>query len=145
MTRNSAAQTSPTNEYEAVAQFRSTLRRFQHVSDEVARRHGLTARRYELLVMIAGAPTDRPASTSDVAKRMYVELHTATELVARAEQAGLVRRTTDTQDRRISRLALTEDGRRRLDATIEALRPERERLTELLADIHRQAAALAES
>jgi DNA-binding MarR family transcriptional regulator len=145
MTRNSAAQTSATNEYEAVAQFRSTLRRFQHVSDEVARRHGLTARRYELLVMIAAAPSDRPASTSDVARRMYLELHTATELVARAEQAGLVRRTTDGEDRRISRLTLTDDGRRRLDAIIDALRPERERVTELLADMYRQAANLAES
>jgi DNA-binding MarR family transcriptional regulator len=142
MAHRADRQTS-VSEYEAVAEFRSTLRRFQHATDQVARRHGLTARRYELLVMIAGASQARPASTSDVARRMYLELHTVTELVARAEQAGLVSRTPDPEDRRISRLALTVEGQRRLDETLQALRPERKRVTELLAEIYRQATALA--
>jgi DNA-binding MarR family transcriptional regulator len=142
VTRSAARQTSPASDYEAVARFRSTLRRFQHVSDQVARQHGLTARRYELLLMIAGVPESRPASTSDVARRLYLALHSVTELVKRAEDAGLIRRSTDADDRRVSRLFLTEEGRRRLDETIVALRPERERVAELLADMHRQAEAL---
>jgi DNA-binding MarR family transcriptional regulator len=73
---------------------------------------------------------------------MALELHTVGELVARAVQAGLVTRTTDPADRRISRLALTPEGYRRLDATLLALRPERARVLELLANMYRQAAAL---
>jgi DNA-binding MarR family transcriptional regulator len=141
MARGSEAQTSIA-EYAAVAEFRSTLRRFQQVSEQVARANGLTARRYELLVMIAAAPDGRRASTSEIAARMALELHTVGELVARAVQAGLVTRTTDPADRRISRLALTPEGYRRLDATLLALRPERARVLELLANMYRQAAAL---
>jgi DNA-binding MarR family transcriptional regulator len=142
MARSATRQTSRANDYEAVAQFRSTLRRFQHLSEQVARQHGLTARRYELLLMIAAAPDGRPASTSDVARQLYLALHSVTELAKRAEDAGLIQRTTDPDDRRVNRLSLTPEGRRRLDATIAALRPERQRVTELLADMHRQADAL---
>jgi DNA-binding MarR family transcriptional regulator len=130
-------------EYQAVAEFRAALRRFGHVSDEIARRHGLTMRRYELLLMIAGTADGRAPTISELAERMQLAPHTVTELVARAARAGLVRRETDDADRRINRVALTETGEARLDETIAALRPERERVAEMLAEVYERARELS--
>jgi DNA-binding MarR family transcriptional regulator len=130
-------------EYQAVAQLRTALGRFNHVTAEIARRNGLTTRRYELLVMIAGADDPAGVTASELARRLYLALHTVTELVARAEEAGLVRRAVDRRDRRISRITLTAEGAARLAAAAVELRPERRRLSTMLADISAQARALA--
>ena len=146
MPRPRTGQTSALDErvdYRPVADFRSALRRFSHATDEVTRRHGLTTRRYELLVMIEGAPDgSRTTTVSSLTARMHLAQHTVTELVARAEGAGLVRRTTDASDRRVSHITLTAKGRRSLAATVAALQPERARLTSMLADAYRRARRL---
>ncbi len=130
-------------EYAVVATFRSALRRFEHATDEITRRYGLTTRRYELLVMIAGAPDgSRSATISELAERLSLALHTTTELVARAENVGLVRRSVDPDDRRVTRVRLTRDGEARLAETVAALTPERARLTRMLGDIYRRARVL---
>ena len=94
--------------------------------------------------MIAAA-SDGPTkpTVSQLAARMQLAPHTVTELVARAEQAGLVRREVDEADRRLSRVGLTSDGETRLAVTIAALRPERRRVAELLADVYERARALS--
>lgn len=123
-----------------VAEFRSALRRFDHATDEITRRHGLTRRRYELLVMIAGAgDRSRSATISDIAARMHLAPHTATELVSRAEKLGLVERGDDRHDGRVTRVTLTSKGERQLIEAVEALRPERDRLTRLLAEVYQRA------
>lgn len=132
------------SEYQAVAEFRAALRRFGRVSDEIARKHGLTVRRYELLLMVASAADGlRGPTISQLAERMQLAPHTVTELVARAEQAGLVRRELDDADRRLSRIALTQEGEARLSETLTALRPERERVAEMLAEIYERARELS--
>jgi DNA-binding MarR family transcriptional regulator len=65
-----------------------------------------------------------------------------TELVDRAEEAGLVRRIGDRQDGRVARVELTRDGRKRLDRVMIALRPERRVLVQLLAEVYAQAERL---
>jgi DNA-binding MarR family transcriptional regulator len=127
-------------DYAAVAAFRSALRRFDQATSEITRRHGLTTRRYELLVMIHGAPGgSRNATVSELAERMHLALHTVTELVARTERAGLVRRSVDSADRRVTRVRLTHEGEARLGETAAALGPERQRLTRMLADVSQRA------
>jgi DNA-binding MarR family transcriptional regulator len=58
-----------------------------------------------------------------------------TELVTRAEGAGLVARTADPQDRRSKRITPTEEGSRRFLATLTELAPERQRLLAILEEV----------
>ena len=123
-------------EFEQAAAFRASLRRFHRVSEDAARRGGLTPRRHLLLLMIKGAPGGTERSTvSELCERMQLAQSTVTELVQRAEEAGLVRRAPAQDDGRIAYLTLTPEGERRLAAVHEQLRPEREALVKLLREV----------
>jgi DNA-binding MarR family transcriptional regulator len=123
-------------DYESAAAFRASLRRFLRVSEDAARRQGLTPRRHLLLLMIKGAPGGEERSTvSELCERLQLAQSTVTELVQRAEEAGLVRRDAAEHDGRVAHLTLTPVGERRLAAVHEELRPERESLQELLRQL----------
>lgn len=128
-------------EYEAVAALRAALRRFLHETHRITRAHGLTAQRYDLLAVIRGSES-ASLTVSEVAASLSLAPHSATELVNRAERAGLVQRVQDERDRRASRVSLTATGEDRLAAAMTALRPERRLLLELLADVYAQAERL---
>ena len=124
------------NEYEQAAAFRASLRRFHRISEDAARRAGLTPRRHLLLLMIKGAPGGAERSTvSELCERLQLAQSTVTELVQRAEEAGLVRRTPARDDGRVAHLTLTAEGERRLAAVHEELRPERQALANLLREV----------
>lgn len=113
--------------------FRARLRHFEHESDRVAAEHGLTPRRYLLLLLIKGAPDGSERSTiSELAERMQLERHTVTELVDRAERAGLIERERSSDDRRVVDLRLTAEGEQRLLDSFRGLEAERRALRELL-------------
>ena len=122
------------DDYLSAAALRAALRRFSRRSERIAREEGLTPRQYLLLLMIRGAPdrTER-ANVTDLADRLQLTQSTVTELVHRAEDAGLVEREPSPDDARVTWLRLTADGRARLAATVARLGPERRRLRELLA------------
>jgi DNA-binding MarR family transcriptional regulator len=103
-----------------IAEFRAGLRRFLRESEEVSRRWGLTPQRYLLLLQVKGAPdgSERLSFTA-LAERLKVSPNTVTELVTRAEQAGLVRRERSGSDQRVVFVRLTEDGERRLLGVLE--------------------------
>jgi DNA-binding MarR family transcriptional regulator len=120
-------------DFERAAEFRASLRRFLRVSEDAARKEGLTPRRHLLLLMIKGAPDGSERSTvSELCERMQLAQSTVTELVQRAEEAGLVRRGQAENDGRVAHLTLTPEGERRLIAVHDDLRPEREALADLL-------------
>jgi DNA-binding MarR family transcriptional regulator len=113
------------------AEFRSALRRFERQSDRVARESGLTPRWYLVLLLIKGAPGGRERSTvTELADRLHLAQSTVTELVARAVDAGLVRREASTADGRVAHLALTEEGESRLTRAFRSLAAERHSLRE---------------
>ena len=86
--------------------------------------------------MIKGAPHGAERSTvSELCERMQLAQSTVTELVQRAEEAGLVRRATARDDGRVAYLTLTAEGEKRLAAVHEELRPEREALMSLLREV----------
>ena len=83
----------PTEDAVAVAEFRASLRTFLRRSERIARRSGLTPQRHLLLLMIKGAPDGSEQSTvTELSERLQLAQSTVTELVGRAERAGLVER-----------------------------------------------------
>jgi DNA-binding MarR family transcriptional regulator len=97
-------------DYEALAAFRSALRRFIRFSEEGARAAGLTPQQHQLLLAVKGQPGRDWASVSDLAEALQIRHHAAVGLVDRCERAGMVRRAPDPDDRRQVRVSLTEKG-----------------------------------
>jgi DNA-binding MarR family transcriptional regulator len=128
---------SPTAEDAArVAEFRVALRRFQHGTERVAREIGITPRWYLVLLLIKGAPDLSERSTvTELAERLHLAQSSVTELVARAEQAGLVTREPSADDGRVVHLRLTLEGERRFAQAFESLAAERRALREAVADL----------
>jgi DNA-binding MarR family transcriptional regulator len=125
-----------THEFIALAGLRSALRVFMRQSEQMARRSGLTPQRHLLLLMIKGAPDGSEQSTvTELSERLQLAQSTVTELVRRAEDAGLIEREQSTSDGRVAYLRLTKEGERRLERVDEKLVVERARLRETIADL----------
>ena len=113
------------------AELRASLRKFLRASERVAREEGLTPSRYLLLLMIQSAEQGR-STVTELADRMQLTQSTVTELVTRAESAGLVTRSQSEDDARVFWLELTEEGQARLARAVARNGAERNRLIELL-------------
>jgi DNA-binding MarR family transcriptional regulator len=124
------------SEFREAAALRGALRKFLRASERIAREEGLTPSRYLLLLMIKTTPGGR-STVTELADRMQLTQSTITELVTRAEAAGLVRREQSEEDARVFWLHLTATGEDRLARAVARNGPERHRLLEL---IHRDAA-----
>lgn len=112
-----------------IAAFRAVIRRFLRTTEHLAREHGLTPRRYLLLLMIKGAPDGSEQSTvTELSERLQLAQSTVTELVGRAERAGLVERERSEKDLRVAHLRLTPEGELRLARSVRGLEQERHEL-----------------
>ena len=126
----------PLAEVARVADFRAALRVFLRKSERNARRFGLTPQRYLLLLMIKGSPDGRERSTVTVlAERLQLAQSTVTELVRRAEEAGLVERAQSADDGRVAYLKLTEEGERRLTRAFTSNEQERRELRAAITNL----------
>jgi len=117
--------------YQVAAAFRAELRRFLRRSEESSRANGITPRQHLLLLQIAGAP-DGITTVSDLVDTLSLTQSAVTELVQRAELAGLVARTPSRSDRRVVHLSLTPLGSQKLAAVHSALGPERAQLRRVI-------------
>jgi DNA-binding MarR family transcriptional regulator len=125
----------PLAEYQFAAELRATLRRFLRRTEEIARAHDLTPQQHQLLLAIKGAADGTETSTvTQLSDAMQLRQSTVTELVDRAEQAGLVKRRPSSRDGRVVRLTLTPEGERRLRGSVAALAADRKQLVQLLDD-----------
>lgn len=125
-----------TNEAMRIAAFRAVIRAFLRTSERLARESGLTPRRYLLLLMIKGAPDGSEQSTvTDLAARLQLAQSTVTELVGRAERAGLVERERSETDLRVAHLRVTEEGERRLARTAHGHEQQRHELRQRLDEL----------
>src|SRR6266567_2828534 len=115
-------------DFERLLEFRVTLRRFQRWSEDQAQTAGLTHVQHQLLVAIKGHRGDQPPTIGDLAGYLLLRPHSTVELVDRAEDAGLVGRTPDGDDGRVTRVRLTSEGDRIMQ---ELTQPHLERLHEL--------------
>lgn len=94
-------------DYEALADLRYRLRRFMSFSASAAKAAGLPPQQHQALLAIKGNPGGLAVNVSRLAERLLIAPHTATELVGRLIDAGLVTGTTDLEDRRRLTLSLT--------------------------------------
>lgn len=123
-------------EVASVAEFRIALRRFQHQTEIVARECGITPSWYMLLLQIKGAPdlTEQTTVTA-LAERMQLAQSSVTELVGRAQQAGLVERSPSSDDARVVLLRLSRHGEKTLARAFRSLGEERQALRDAITQL----------
>lgn len=97
-------------DYELLLTFRTRLREFDQWSRAAAEEQGLTHAQHQLLLAIRGHRSDPGPTIGDIADALLVKHHTASELVSRAQDLGLVQRHRDEQDSRRVHLRLTDKG-----------------------------------
>jgi DNA-binding MarR family transcriptional regulator len=119
------------NPYAAAARFRAELRSFLRRSERAARAAGITPSQHLLLLQIAGSD-EREATISSLVDKLALTQSAVTELVQRAEAAGLVGRRASPDDGRVVHLFVTPEGEQRLARVHEALGPERGHLRQIV-------------
>jgi DNA-binding MarR family transcriptional regulator len=111
-------------ELERTAAFRTELRRFLRRTEAVTSEARLTPQRYDLLLMIKAAPEEQSTVTA-LCESLRLRQTAVTELVKRAEEAGLITREQSPRDARVWLLGLTAEGEQRLLRVFNALRTDR--------------------
>ena len=72
---------------------------------------GITGAQFNVLILLLAQTEDGTMSQSDLGRLLTVNRSNVTGLVDRLEKLGLVARVSDNGDRRVNRVALTEEGR----------------------------------
>lgn len=98
--------------YEALAEFRRTLRRFLRFTETTAREAGVTPQQHQVLLAAMGRPGRDWATVGEIREALQMEHHAAVGLVDRCQAAGLVSREPHEADRRVVRVMPTTEGRR---------------------------------
>ena len=80
---------------------------------------GLHNQQYQMLQCVGGMPEDMAPTIANVAKRMLLRHNSTVELVNRAIEQGLLRRSDDVADHRRILLRVTPQGERILAALAE--------------------------
>lgn len=97
-------------DFQALARFRTGLRRFLAFSERAARDEGITPAHHQLLLAIRGHRGGGPPSISDLAEALQRRRHSIVELVDRAEAHGLVTSEHDPDDLRRRLITLTPEA-----------------------------------
>jgi DNA-binding MarR family transcriptional regulator len=100
--------------YRDLAEFRRQIRQFLYFSEAAAREHQIEPQQHQLLLAVQGLPDGVKPTIRELASRMYIQHHSAVELVNRLEASGLAERTAGPDDRREVWVRLTRAGRLKL-------------------------------
>jgi DNA-binding MarR family transcriptional regulator len=95
------------------------------MTERAVRKAGLTSRQYLLLLVIESAPPRKPIRVGELSEALGLVPSTMTELLDRAESAGILERIESPQDGRVTHVCTTPEGRRRLSAAFHELADER--------------------
>lgn len=118
-------------DYAALAGFRLELRRFTSFSEKAAAEAGLTPQQHQALLAVR-AGKEGTMLVGDLADRLLLKPHSASELVRRLAENGLVERRAGSTDRREVHIALTPRARALLASLSASHRAELRRLRPLL-------------
>ena len=98
-------------QYRDLAEFRRQIRRFLFFSEETARNHAVEAQQHQLLLAVHGLPPDAKPTIGEIASRLFIQHHSAVELVDRLAKTGAITRQPGVQDKREVWIRLTPAGR----------------------------------
>ena len=98
-------------QYRDLAEFRRQIRSFLHFSETTASESGIEPQQHQLLLTVQGLPEGVNPTVREIATRMFIQHHSAVELVNRLERTGAVKRHPGEQDRREVWVRLTPAGR----------------------------------
>ena len=96
--------------FQDLARFRYRLRLFLRFSENAARTCGVTPQQHQLLLGIAGHSGRSSATVSELAEFLQERHNSVVGLIDRAVLRGLVRKQSDTADRRVVFVSLTSRG-----------------------------------
>ena len=88
--------------------------------EQLLKPHGLTSPQYNVLRILRGAEPEG-LCRNDLRDRMLTRMPDMTRLLDRMEEAGLVARSRESDDRRMVTTRITAEGRRLLDALDEGI------------------------
>jgi DNA-binding MarR family transcriptional regulator len=98
-------------QYRDLAEFRRQIRNFLHFSEATTREHGIEPQQHQLLLAVQGLPEGAKPTIREIASRLFIQHHSAVELVNRLESAGAIARRPGAEDRREVWIRLTPAGR----------------------------------
>jgi DNA-binding MarR family transcriptional regulator len=122
------------SDYESLAGFRYAVRQFLRYSEAAAEEAGLTARHYQALLTIRAGPGG-VLHVGQLADRLLLKPHSASELVQRMVEQGLIRRETGVHDKRQVTLRLSQRGEALLERLAQSHRAELRRLRPMMQDL----------
>jgi len=102
-------------QYETLAAFRYSLRKFVHFSEQAAETAGITPQQHQALLAIKGFPGRDYVTVSELAERLQLRHHSTVGLIDRLEAEKLVARRPSHEDRRQVLIHLTNLGERTLE------------------------------
>jgi DNA-binding MarR family transcriptional regulator len=97
-------------DYQALAEFRYELRKFNHFSEQTARAAGIEPQQQQLLLVVKGMPEEKLPTIGYIAERLQLQHHSTVELINRLEERALVERHRDELDQRRVFIQITPQG-----------------------------------
>ncbi len=99
------------DQYRDLAEFRRQIRQFLHFSEMTAKEHGIEPQQHQLLLLVHGLPEGVKPTIREIASRLFIQHHSAVELIDRLERAGMIARQAGAEDKREVWVRLTPAGR----------------------------------
>jgi DNA-binding MarR family transcriptional regulator len=115
------------DQYRDLAEFRRQIREFLHFSEATAKEHRIEPHQHQLLLAVHGLPEGVKPTIREIAARLFIQHHSAVELVNRLEVTGAIARSPGIDDKREVWIRLTAAGRAVLRRLALAHRTELER------------------
>ena len=100
-------------DFESLARFRFTIRRYLAFAEQGAKAAGLTSQQHQALLAIKAQSFTSEMTVGDLANRLLLRPHSTAELVNRLVAADLITRDIAVHDRRKVHVRLTALLRRR--------------------------------
>jgi DNA-binding MarR family transcriptional regulator len=99
------------DQYRDLSEFRRQIRQFLHFSEATAKEHRIEPQQHQLLLAVQGLPEGVKPTIREIASRMFIQHHSAVELVNRLEVTGAIARSPGVEDKREVLIRLTPAGR----------------------------------
>jgi DNA-binding MarR family transcriptional regulator len=98
------------DQYRDLAEFRRQIRAFLHFSETSAKEEHVEPQQHQLLLAVQGLPEGVKPTIREIASRLFIQHHSAVELVNRLEITGAISRTPGPDDKREVWIRLTPAG-----------------------------------